>query len=174
MTDQRVVFEPLHADVRAPRRATEESAGYDLHAYLDGRHVRVFRSNEGEVVTERPEEGTSGPRLRLASGDRALVPTGFRARLPEGYEAQIRMRSSLAWRRGLILPNAPGTIDADYPDEWFVLVMNASRSDQLVRHGERIAQVVLSRYETLSWSEGSVEVTTDREGGLGSTGGSSP
>jgi dUTP pyrophosphatase len=71
---------------------------------------------------------------------------------------------------GKARPNAPGTIDADYPDEWFVLVQNASDRDQTVRHGERIAQAVLQRYETPEWVEGEVGRSTDREGGFGSTG----
>lgn len=169
MSSREVVFERLHPDVPAPERATGRSAGYDLRAYLAGRRVTVHRASTGE-----PEEVAAGQgpeaSLRLRPDDRALVPTGFRARLPRGVEAQIRIRSSVALERGLVLPNAPGTIDADYPDEWLVLVQNASRRDQAVVHGERIAQAVLARYETLPWREGRVERTTEREGGFGSTG----
>lgn len=168
---EKVVFEKLHADVRAPSRATRESAGYDLRAYLEGRRIRVYRA-QSDRTREEEATGTGEGRLRLAlaPGDRALVPTGLRARLPSGYEAQIRIRSSLALERGLLLPNAPGTIDADYPDEWFVLLQNASPREQVVRHGERVAQAVLKRYETLEWVEGRVGRTTGREGGFGSTG----
>lgn len=165
-----VVFEPLHEGVRAPSRATEHSAGYDLRAWLDVEAIRVRRSGGDGAADEPPSRtGDGTPCLRLEPGDRALVPTGFRARLPSGCEAQIRIRSSLAWKRGLIVPNAPGTIDADYPDEWFVLVLNASREPCTIRHGERIAQAVLSRYERPTWREGRVGISTDREGGLGST-----
>lgn len=171
-SEPRVVFERLHPDVEAPERATEESAGYDLRAYLRNRRVRVHRAgSDGECRVE-PSAGEEGaPVLRLLPGDRALVPTGFRARLPPGYEAQIRVRSSVALHRGLVVPNAPGTIDADYPDEWFVLLQNASRRERSVKHGERVAQAVLSRYEVIPWEEGRVGNTTDRRGGLGSTGG---
>lgn len=165
-----VVFEPLHEGVEPPTRATKESAGYDLRAWLDVEAVTVRRGGARGAADEPPVRTEGGtPYLRLAPGERALVPTGFRARLPSGLEAQIRIRSSLAWKRGLIVPNAPGTIDADYPDEWFVLVLNASRTPSTIRHRERIAQAVLSRYERLSWREGSVGVSTDRHGGLGST-----
>lgn len=166
-----VVFEKLHEDVRPPSRATEESAGYDVRAYLRGRRVRTYRAAEDRPGEERiaaPESGRA--RLTLDPADRALVPTGLRARLPSGFEAQLRVRSSLALERGLVLPNAPGTIDADYPDEWFVLIQNASPHRQGVEHGERVAQAVLKRYEVLPWVEGEVGRSTGRDGGFGSTG----
>ena len=167
----RVVFERLAADVIVPTRATAQSAGYDVRAYLAGGSVRVHRGERGETVRVDPTTGHAGRlSLELRAGDRALVPTGFRARLPDGYEAQIRMRSSLAWKRGLTVPNAPGTVDADYPDEWFVLVLNAAPHTIRIEHGERIAQIVLHRYEVASWEEGAVTMSTDRAGGLGSTG----
>lgn len=172
MTDDSdaVIFEKLHEDVEPPSRATRESAGYDLRAYLSGRRVQVYRSDEDRMAEEAPEGGDGGPRLVLAPDDRALVPTGIKARLPSGFEAQVRIRSSLALERGLMLPNAPGTIDADYPDEWLVLVQNTSPHVQEIVHGERVAQAVLQRYETPEWVEGSVGMSTGREGGFGSTG----
>ncbi|WP_425154645.1 dUTP diphosphatase [Candidatus Palauibacter sp.] len=167
----RVIFERLNPDARRPTRATRQSAGYDLRACLTGGSVRIHRAARGEIVPEAPSAADDGRlRITLEPGDRALVPTGFRARLPDGYEAQIRMRSSLAWKRGLTLPNAPGTVDADYPDEWFVLVLNAARQPLTIEHGERIAQAVLHRYEVADWEEGAVAISTDRAGGLGSTG----
>lgn len=167
----RVIFEKLAPDVRVPARATEQSAGYDIRAHLTGGPVRVHRSANGETTPEDPTRGEEGRlSIELEAGDRALVPTGFRARLPDGYEAQIRMRSSLAWKRGLTVPNAPGTVDADYPDEWFVLVLNSAPHPIRIEHGERIAQVVLHKYQVARWEEGSVAISTDRAGGLGSTG----
>lgn len=176
-----VEFELLHPDAVVPRRSTRLSAGYDVRAYLQGRRVRVRRAaSDGseevspavETKEERARSGAPGgrPRLRLEPGDRALIPTGFKARLPAGYEAQIRIRSSVAWKKGLVVPNAPGTVDADYPDEWFVLVQNGSARSQAIEHGERIAQIVIARHEVLPWREGRVERSTDRTGGLGSTG----
>ena len=168
---ERIVFEPLAEDVRTPERSTEESAGYDVRACFGAGTVRIYRAAAGAIGKEAPERLDGGDlAIRLAPGDRALVPTGFRARLPSGVEAQIRMRSSLAWKRGLIVPNAPGTVDADYPHEWFVLVLNASPEPVTIEDGERIAQIVLHRYATASWEVGRVAVTTDRVGGLGSTG----
>ncbi|MFV1987506.1 MAG: dUTP diphosphatase [Gemmatimonadota bacterium] len=165
-----VVFEPLAPDVQIPARSTRASAGYDVRAYLRRGPVKMYRCAENGMVSEAPEETGDGPRIVLQPGDRALVPTGFKARLPSGFEAQIRMRSSLAWKRGLIVPNAPGTVDADYPDEWFVLVLNASPDPVTIDHGERIAQIVLNRYEVAEWKVGAVAISTDRVGGLGSTG----
>jgi dUTP pyrophosphatase len=82
----------------------------------------------------------------------------------------MRLRSSIAFSRGLVMPNAPGTIDADYPDEWLAMLRNAGDAPATIAHGERIAQVVLARYATLEWREGEVAITSSRRGGLGSTG----
>ena len=160
-----IVFEPLHPDVIPPTRATRGAAGYDVRACLVDRSVRIVRDGVERAVAAGPDG-----RLELQPGDTALVPLGFRARLPDGYEAQLRVRSSIAFRKGLVLPNAPGTIDADYPDEWLVMMKNGSGSIVLIEHGERIAQVVLNRFEVLEWTEGNVGVSTDRVGGVGSTG----
>lgn len=159
-----VTFDPLHEGVPVPARATSESAGYDLRAWLRGRRVKI-----GGARSEEREIGTDGE-LRLSPGEIALVPLGFRARLPAGYEAQVRIRSSVAFRKGLTIPNAPGTIDADYPDEWMVMLANTSSQDVVIEHGERIAQAVLAHYAVLDWGAGTVGVHTERTGGVGSTG----
>jgi dUTP pyrophosphatase len=161
-----VIFEALHDDVAAPIRETEGSAGYDVRVYLAGRTVKVRKGNDGVLSEFSVTDG----RIMLESEDTALIPTGFKARVPLGFEAQVRIRSSMAFKRGLILPNAPGTIDADYPDEWLVMVKNDSRQTVAIEHGERIAQVVLSQYSVLEWEPGIVGVSTDRQGGFGSTG----
>jgi dUTP pyrophosphatase len=162
---QPVIVEALYPDARLPARATRASAGLDLHAYLAGRTVRRCRAGESPRDEPVPDDG-----LTLAPGERALVPLGFRARLPEGTEAQLRIRSSSAFVKGLTMPNAPGTIDADYPDEWMVMIRNDSGSPARVEHGERIAQAVLASFVTPSWEPGAVMRTTDRAGGVGSTG----
>ena len=161
-----VVFQPLHDDVIVPHRSTEESAGYDVHAYLIGQSVKLRKSDRDEVIEASATDG----KLVLEPGDTALVPTGFKARIPRGYEAQVRIRSSMAFKRGLSLPNAPGTIDCDYPDEWLIMIRNHSTRSVTVEHGERIAQVILSRFAALDWHVGDVGVFTDRKGGFGSTG----
>lgn len=163
-----IIFEPLHEGVEPPRRATSASAGHDLALCLRGGRVRVFRGGES---SERPVvRDERGAFVELAPGEKALLPLGFRARLPVGYEAQVRPRSGTSLRTDLVIVNAPGTIDADFPDEWCVPVRNGGAAPLRVRDGERIAQMVLSRYETLPFSPGAVTRSTDRAGGFGSTG----
>ena len=129
-----------------PSRATAGSAGFDLHAAL-----------ERELV--------------LAPGERALVPTGFAIAVPEGFEAQVRPRSGLALRHGLVLPNAPGTIDADYRGELSVIVMNAGRDPITLRRGDRIAQVVIAPVANPRFVEvESLDDTARGAGGFGHTG----
>ena len=162
-----IVIELLHDDAQTPRRATEGSAGYDLFAYVRGRRVR---RSDGTRVWEQDVSGTDDAALELAPGEMALVPLGFKARLPQGYEAQVRPRSGTAFKKALTMPNAPGTVDSDYPDEWMVVIRNSAPVAARITHGERIAQMVLARYEVLEFEEGAVDATTSRRGGFGSTG----
>ncbi len=128
-----------------PAYATKHSAGMDLRANL------------------------SSP-LQILPGKIALVPTGIYIELPPGYEAQLRARSGFA-RQGIILPNAPATIDADYRGEIKVILMNLSDKPFVVNDGERIAQMVITRYEKIEWMEVSELSPSERgEGGFGSTG----
>jgi dUTP diphosphatase len=160
--------ELLHPDARPPRRATEGSAGYDLCAYLSGRTVKC---SDGQRTWESPASSdAAAPTFVLEPEAAALIPLGFKARLPVGIEAQIRPRSGTSFKKGLQIPNAPGTIDSDYPEEWMVIVRNPTAFPIVIEHGERIAQMVLARYEVLAVEEGSVTVTTTRVGGFGSTG----
>ncbi len=130
-----------------PRYETPGSAGLDLRAHL-----------------EAP--------LRLQPLERSLVPTGLFIELPAGYEAQVRPRSGLAIRKGLSLVNAPGTIDSDYRGEIKVILINLSGEEQVVEPGERIAQMVIARYERIEWEEvDSLSETERGTGGFGSTGG---
>ncbi len=162
------IVELLHQDAQAPRRATEGSAGYDLCAYVRGRAIRC---SDGQRTWDTAADDVAGDAtFELAAGITALIPLGFKARMPEGYEAQIRPRSGTSFKKCLQIPNAPGTIDSDFPDEWMVLVRNPMTTPIRIDHGERIAQMVLSRYEVLSIERGSVAVTTSRVGGFGSTG----
>jgi dUTP pyrophosphatase len=159
-----IVFEALHPGVEPPTRATEGSAGADLRAYLTGRTVRC---SNGERQWDQPASAST---LLLEPGVMALVPLGFRARLPRGIEAQIRPRSGAAFKKGLHVANSPGTVDCDFPDEWMVPVRNGGSGSLTIEHGERIAQMVLARYEVLAIEHGVVAVTTSRQGGFGSTG----
>lgn len=159
-----VVYEPLYEDAFLPTRATEQSVGLDAYAYLNDREVLYY--DEQGIKRHKVTRGL----VYLNRGERMVIPLGFKAQLPEGYEAQVRARSSWALKRGLLVPNSPGTIDADYPDEWGVLLFNAGRVSHKIEHGDRIAQIVISSYAAPEWVEGTVGITTDRTGGIGSTG----
>lgn len=109
--------------------------------------------------------------LNLKPGQRTLVPTGFKMALPEGYEAQIRPRSGLAYRNGITMLNTPGTIDADYRGEVKVLAINHGEEAFTIRHGDRIAQMVIAPIQQVFVEE--VQELPDSErgkGGFGSTG----
>lgn len=129
-----------------PAYATVNSAGVDLKANID------------EPIVLEPLQ-------------RTIVPTGLRIALPEGTEAQVRPRSGLAAKHGVTVLNSPGTIDADYRGEIGVILVNLSDKAFTVNPGERIAQMVVARYERVEWEEVEVLDSTDRgEGGFGSTG----
>jgi dUTP pyrophosphatase len=163
-----ITLELLHQDARAPERATEGSAGYDLFAYLAGRTVSW---SDGVAVKDAPAQTEGGTAFFvLLPGITARIPLGFKARLPRGFEAQIRPRSGSAFKKGLTVPNAPGTVDADYPDEWMVLIHNSGAGPVRIEHGERISQMVLNRFEVLPFEAGVVKQSTTRAGGFGSTG----
>lgn len=103
--------------------------------------------------------------------ERKLIPTGIYIALPIGYEAQLRPRSGIAFKRGLTLVNSPGTIDSDYRGEVMIALVNLSNETQEVCNGERIAQMVISKYETAEWVVADVLSITERgEGGFGHSG----
>lgn len=129
-----------------PEYATLQSAGMDLRANLD------------EPVILKPME-------------RHLIPTGIYIALPSGFEAQVRPRSGLAIKKGITVLNSPGTIDADYRGEICVILINLSQEDFVVNDGERIAQMVISRYEKVEWSNVVALADTERgAGGFGHSG----
>jgi dUTP pyrophosphatase len=124
-------------------------------------------------------EGSAGLDLRadisepivLAPLERFMIPTGLFIELPQGLEAQVRPRSGLAAKRGLTCLNAPGTIDSDYRGELKVILVNLSNETQTIEPAERIAQVVIARYERITWEETTQLSETARgAGGFGSTG----
>ena len=129
-----------------PRYATAQSAGMDLRANLDA------------PIVLRPMQ-------------RQLVPTGLHIALADGYEAQVRPRSGLALKHGVTVLNTPGTIDADYRGEVKVLLVNFSDEEFVINDGERIAQMVIARYEQASFEQVDELDETDRgSGGYGHTG----
>lgn len=142
----RIERQPSGEGFALPIPATPGSAGVDLAAAVDDPVV-------------------------IASGDRVLIPTGFAFAIPEGFEGQIRPRSGLALRHGLVLPNSPGTIDSDYRGEVSVILMNLGREDFVVRRGDRIAQMVVAPVAQADWEEVSQLDETQRgSGGFGHTG----
>ena len=129
-----------------PSYSTIYSAGMDLRADLDQ------------------------PRI-LRPGERTLVPTGLYLELPRGCEAQIRPRSGLAIRKGITVLNTPGTIDSDYRGEIGIILINLSEEEFIIKDGERICQMVITRHETIEWEPAdSLSGTGRGSGGFGHTG----
>lgn len=130
-----------------PSYATDQSAGMDLRANL-------------------PESSVT-----LQPGAHRLIPTGLHIALPAGFEAQVRPRSGLAYKYGVTVLNAPGTIDADYRGDIGVILINHGKEAFEVVNGERIAQLVIARYEQVAWEKVQALSDTDRgSGGFGHTG----
>jgi dUTP pyrophosphatase len=140
-----IKFRRLHPNAIVPRYAhgPEEDAGMDLFAV---------------------EEVAIGP------GETKLVPTGIAIELPSGYEAQLRPRSGLALKHGITLPNSPATIDPGYRGEIRVILHNFGRQTFVAEPGERIAQMVVARYEAVEWVETDLAQSVRGEGGFGSSG----
>ncbi len=106
----------------------------------------------------------------LEPGQPRAVPTGLAIELPPGYEGQVRPRSGLALRHAITLPNSPGTIDPGYRGEIRVILLNLGREPYKIARGERIAQLVIARYERVEWEEGELADSVRGEGGFGSSG----
>ncbi len=129
-----------------PNYSTKNSAGLDL------------RANTKEEIVLKPMS-------------RTLIKTGLFIQLPEGSEAQIRPRSGLAYKHGITVLNSPGTIDADYRGEIGVLLINLSNEDYTIKNGDRIAQMVIAKYEHAEWLEvNQLDESQRGKGGFGSTG----
>jgi len=133
-------------DLALPNYQTEGSAGMDICAAVE----------------------TS---ITIKAGEVALIPTSFAIALPQGYECQVRSRSGLAAKNGIFALNAPGTIDSDYRGEIKVILANFGKIDFTINRGDRIAQLVIAKYEQISWELVNELNTTERGvGGFGSTG----
>ena len=129
-----------------PTYETSLSAGMDLRAYV-----------EGPII--------------LSPGERKLIKTGLHIELPEGYEAQVRPRSGLAFKKGITVLNSPGTIDADYRGDVGVILINHSNEEFSVNSGDRIAQLVISKFEKVDWeTSDEINSTSRGDSGFGSTG----
>lgn len=139
----RIVNKSKH---QLPKYETDSSAGMDLRANID------------EDIILKPLE-------------RILVPTGLFIELPHGYEAQIRPRSGLAIKKGISVLNTPGTIDSDYRGEIGIILINLSKDDFIIKDGERICQMIISKFETIIWDDvEELNVSLRGKGGFGHTG----
>ena len=133
-------------DLQLPKYMSKGAAGMDLYANV----------HEDTMIRR---------------GEIKLIPTGIKIALPEGYEAQIRPRSGLALKNGITMVNSPGTIDSDYRGEIGVIIINHGERGFLVKRGDRIAQMVINRYERIEWSEcESLDETERADGGFGHSG----
>ncbi len=135
----------LHPDAVLPRYAhgPDEDAGMDLHALID---------------------------TTLEPGVAVLVATGLSIEVPPGYEAQLRPRSGMALKHSITLPNAPATIDPGYRGEVRVILLNLGKNPYPIKAGDRIAQMVIARYERIEWDERALNESNRGEGGFGSSG----
>ena len=135
-----------HSDNSVPHYATPGSAGMDI------------RANLSSPVTFKPLQ-------------RHMVPTGLFIELPDGYEAQVRPRSGLANKQGITCLNSPGTVDSDYRGEIKVILINLSDAEQIINHGDRIAQMIICKVEKVKWQEvAHLNETLRGENGFGHSG----
>lgn len=143
-----------HIKVKIINRSHHQLPAYETHGAA-GMDVRAFLK---EPVVLQPLE-------------RALIPTGLYMQLPQGYECQIRPRSGLAYRHGITIANAPGTVDADFRGEIKVILLNLSNEPFTVNDGERVCQMVIAKYEKVSWEQvDRIDETERGDGGFGHTG----
>lgn len=140
-----VKFRKLHAAASLPARQSQHAAGYDVYACLD-HNITI---NRGSITP---------------------VATGLAVEIPPGFHISIRARSGMAVKHGLTPVNTPGTIDADYRGEIFVPLINLGREDYTIKHGDRIAQLLLEQTHTIVWQESELGETERGEGKFGSTG----
>jgi dUTP pyrophosphatase len=137
---------PEQQDIPLPTYATEGSAGMDICAAVE---------NDVEI----------------SPGDTVLIPTGFIIELPQGHEAQVRPRSGLAIKHNIGILNSPGTIDSDYRGEVKIILTNFGKRPYVIHRGDRIAQMIVAKYERVQWKEvSSLAVSVRGEGGFGHTG----
>jgi len=152
-----------------PSYQTEGSAGFDFHACIDFNHyAKIFSNLDAEIFCHNDSKGYF---YILKAGCVAPIPTGLSVEIPKGYEIQIRPRSGLALKKQITIINSPGTIDEDFKGEIMVILKNSSHKDFMLRHGERVAQGILSRVYKASMIETDVLTETKRgSSGFGSTG----
>jgi dUTP pyrophosphatase len=139
-------IDPSRTDIPLPAYATEGSAGMDICAAVE-------------------------KDVEIQPGETMLIPTGFTIELPQGHEAQVRPRSGLAIKHSIGILNSPGTIDSDYRGEVKIILTNFGKKPYIIQRGDRIAQMIVAKYEHVRWQEASSLTESKRgEGGFGHTG----
>lgn len=152
---------------KLPEYKTILSSGMDLKADLTNPDRIIRKGGMGFNSVDSIEK----TQITLYPNSRVIIPTGIYLEIPKGYEAQIRPRSGQSFKKGFILPNSPGTIDADYRGEVGVIIANYTGKSIQIKHGERIAQMVFAKVEQIEWDEVDTLKDTERgEGGFGHTG----
>lgn len=145
-----------------PKYTDLASSGADIYADIE--HInKKFLYDGASVLTDT--------QLFLPPGSRVLIPSGIHVAIPEGYEIQVRCRSGLALKQGLMVTNGLGTIDESYRGDIGVIITNSSKSPAIINHGDRIAQLVLMPVSKIEWQEvESLDETERGEGGFGHSG----
>lgn len=145
-----------------PVYATKGASGADVYADIE--HINKKHLYDGATLL-------TDTQILLPPGSRALIPSGIHVNIPEGYEIQVRDRSGLALKNGIIVTNGIGTIDEDYTGDIGVILTNTSKEAFIINHGDRIAQLVMMKVEKMEWNLVEELENTERgEGGYGSTG----
>ena len=156
---------------KLPKYETSFSAGMDVRAALNYKSDEEFTNILGSNVVLKGAEKPENRKIVLHPQARVLVPTGLFVEIPEGYEIQVRPRSGLAIKKGITVLNSPGTIDSDYRGEVGVILINNGSSAVVIENDERVAQLVLSKVEQITWDKTDKLSDTKRGvGGFNSTG----
>lgn len=164
MTKQACIKIELSNGAEMPKYQTNGAAGFDLCANFNLEPV---------IQDERKAAFSSyGKALKIKPYGRVLIKTGIKVEIPEGYELQIRPRSGLALKKGLLVSNSPGTVDEDYRGDIGIILTNCSGTNVTIMHGDRIAQAILSEYTKATFEEvRNLSETKRGAGGFGHTGG---
>ncbi len=142
-----------------------------LSHYDESFNLPSYETSGAAGADVRASLGT-GEKLLIKPGERVLVPTGLSMEIPHGYEVQVRPRSGLSFKTGLMVLNSPGTIDSDYRGEVKIILGNLGQKDEIINHGDRVAQLVLAPVVQARYVESSEDLSTTARGtgGFGSTG----
>jgi len=159
----KLYVEKLHDDAVLPEKGSTHAAAYDVRAYLNKRMVTFAYTKASQEYFAR--------RTRVGKGERALIPTGLKVSATLGFQVDVRSRSGMPFKTGLIVGNGVGLVDPDYRGELFILLINTSDETVTIDHGDKIAQIQVLPTLELDIVEGELPpVESTRDGGFGSTG----